>query len=175
MRKSSTNPRKRRVIAILKPRGNFHDRVQAVGPEHFGIIPLDPAKRRSAVMASDFYGTILVKPFAVTQSRPSLQLMVENLRDQLAHREIKDVIVAIERTGRYHQASQPNTRRSVRYCWTQGLGQWIGGWSVFIPPSARGNRGMELRNRHNRYLLRRSLTVISLQPKELMMQIMALS
>src|ERR1700724_127212 len=102
MRKSSKSLNKRHMIAVLKPQGNFHDRVQAVGPEHFGIIAVDPAKRRSTVMATDFYGTILVKPFTVTQSRPSLELMVESLREQLARREIGDLVVAIERTGRYH-------------------------------------------------------------------------
>ena len=43
---------------------------------------------------------------------------------------------------RWRQASQPNTRRQARYCWTQGLGQWISGWSVLklLPGSLRCDR-----------------------------------
>jgi hypothetical protein len=31
---------------IGKPTGQIQERVQAVGPEHFGIVPVDCAKRR---------------------------------------------------------------------------------------------------------------------------------
>ena len=32
---------------IGKPSGQIQQRVQAVGPEHFGVVPVDCAKRRS--------------------------------------------------------------------------------------------------------------------------------
>jgi hypothetical protein len=35
------------VIHLGKPQGILAPRVQAVGPEHFGIVAVDPAKARS--------------------------------------------------------------------------------------------------------------------------------
>ena len=35
---------------IGKPNGQVQDRVQAVGPEHFGVVAVDCAKRRSKWM-----------------------------------------------------------------------------------------------------------------------------
>jgi transposase len=76
--------------------------VRAVGPEHFGIVAIDPAKHRSAVMIADFYGKMLVEPFTVEHSRTELSLFVTRLRMELARHHIRDAIIAIERTGRFH-------------------------------------------------------------------------
>ena len=59
---------KRRKLAGLKnrfigqPNGQIQERVQAVGPEHFGIVAVDCAKRRSKWMLCNFYGKVLVEP-----------------------------------------------------------------------------------------------------------------
>jgi len=47
---------------IGKPTGQIQQRVQAVGPEHFGIVAVDCAKRRSKWMLCNFYGKVLVEP-----------------------------------------------------------------------------------------------------------------
>src|SRR5690348_2967182 len=64
---SATQHRPRRRSARLvpvthlgKPQGLLAPRVQAVGPEHFGIVAVDPAKARSYWMLADFYGRILI-------------------------------------------------------------------------------------------------------------------
>ena len=41
---------------IGKPGGQIQERVQAVGPEHFGVVAVDCAKRRSKWMLCDFFG-----------------------------------------------------------------------------------------------------------------------
>ena len=95
-------PRSRRPDAVHKPRGSFHPRVQAAGPEHFGIVAVDCAKARSKWMLTDFYGRILIPPTVVEHNRPAFDDAIARLRQAIRDHDLKDLIVAIERTGRYH-------------------------------------------------------------------------
>jgi transposase len=95
-------PRARRPDAVQKPHGSFHPRVQMVGPEHFGIVAVDCAKARSKWMLADFYGTILVPPTIVAHNRVAFGEAIDRLRQAARDHDLKDLIVAVERTGRYH-------------------------------------------------------------------------
>src|SRR5437588_4576379 len=104
-----TTPRRTRSRsseALHKPGGTFHPRVQKVGPEHFGIVAVDCAKRRSKWLFADFYGNVLVPPTPVEHNRPALEAALARLRQAIATHDIRDVIVAVERTGRYHRLPQ---------------------------------------------------------------------
>lgn len=92
----------RRPDVLQKPRGIIHPRVQQVGPEHFGIVAIDCAKARSKWMLSDFYGNVLVPPAIVEHDRPGFDGAVAALRQAMEQRQVLDVLVAVERTGRYH-------------------------------------------------------------------------
>ena len=92
----------RRPHQIHKPNGSVHPRVQKVGPEHFGIVAVDCAKARSKWMLADFYGNVLIEPTELDHSRPAIQAAVEQVREVCAGRQIRDLIVVVERTGRYH-------------------------------------------------------------------------
>ena len=94
--------RSRRPDAVQKPRGAFHPRVQKVGPEHFGIVSVDCAKARSEWMLADFYGRVLIPPTTVAHNRPALDAALDQLRQAIRDHDLKDLLVAIERTGRYH-------------------------------------------------------------------------
>ena len=94
--------RARRSDAVQKPRGTFHPRVQKVGPEHFGIVRVDCAKARSKWMLADFFGTLLIAPTIVEHRRPALDAAIEQLRQAMQQHDLRDLLVAIERTGRYH-------------------------------------------------------------------------
>ena len=96
----------RRPEVLQKPRGVIHPRVQKVGPEHFGIVSVDCAKARSKWMLCDFYGNVLLPPTVVEHNRPALTAATTQLRQAMAEHDLRDVIVAIERTGRYHHATQ---------------------------------------------------------------------
>src|SRR6516164_3151678 len=48
-------------------------------------------------MLADFYGTILVPPTTVAYNRPAFDAAIARLRQA-----VRDHVVAIERTGRYH-------------------------------------------------------------------------
>jgi transposase len=94
--------RGRKQQIIQKPRGVIHPRVQQVGPEHFGILSVDCAKARSKWMLCDFYGNVLVAPTQVEHNRLGLELAVLTARDAMAKHDLRDLLVAVERTGRYH-------------------------------------------------------------------------
>lgn len=103
--KTRTHRRKPQMV-VHKPRGAFHPRVQKVGPEHFGIVCVDCAKARSKFMVTDFYGNILVPPTPLEHNRLDLEAAIARVRTAFATHSIQDSLVAIERTGRYHQIVQ---------------------------------------------------------------------
>lgn len=108
MATASTSKKRRppRPHLIHKPRGVLHPRVQAVGPEHFGIVSIDCAKARSKWMLADFYGRVLVPPTILEHNQAGFQAALQALRDAIAQHGLKDLIVAVERTGRYHRPVQ---------------------------------------------------------------------
>jgi transposase len=91
---------------IGKPRGVLHPRVQQVGPEHFGIVCCDCHKDSSKFLLADFYGNVLIPPTVVAHNRPDLDAAVAQVRTAFATHNIRDGLVAIERTGRYHRLVQ---------------------------------------------------------------------
>jgi transposase len=102
----SKKRRRTQTHLIHKPRGVLHPRVQAVGPEHFGIVSVDCAKARSKWMLADFYGRVLVPPTVVEHTRAGFEAALRALRDAIGRHALKDLIVAVERTGRYHRPVQ---------------------------------------------------------------------
>src|SRR5438128_11536357 len=88
---------------LQKPSGVIHPRVKKVGPEHFGIVCVDCAKARSKWMLCDFFGNVLVAPVEVEHQRPALEQAIARLRQACAAHQLRDLLVAIERTGNYHR------------------------------------------------------------------------
>jgi len=76
--------------------------VQQVGPEHFGIVAIDCAKARSKWMLCDFYGKVLVPPTVVAHSQGHFAVAIAEVREAVSRHAVRDVVVAIERTGTYH-------------------------------------------------------------------------
>ena len=101
-KRSSKKSKSRAAEFLQKPRGVIHPRVQKVGPEHFGIVCVDCAKARSKWMLTDFYGRVLVPPTEVAHNRVELAGAVAQVRAALTLHDLRDCLVAIERTGRYH-------------------------------------------------------------------------
>jgi transposase len=91
---------------LQKPRGQFTARVQAVGPDHFGILSVDVAKARSKFMFADFYGNVLIPPTLLTHAQGDFAAAIDHLRVVLRDHHILDLVVAIERTGTYHRPVQ---------------------------------------------------------------------
>ena len=89
-------------FALHKANGVVHPRVQAVGPEHFGLVCFDCAKARSKWILCDFYGKVLVEPRTVEHQRGQLAMTVAQVCEGAQQHQLKDLVIAIERTGNYH-------------------------------------------------------------------------
>jgi len=111
-----TKTRKRKSIGtkkrfIGKPAGQIQERVQAVGPEHFGVVAVDCAKRRSKWMLCNFFGKVVVEPTSVEHSTGGLREMTQLVARTCQAEGLTDVIVAVEMTGIYHKPVQRAFRK----------------------------------------------------------------
>ncbi|MEO9590992.1 IS110 family transposase [Rhodopirellula bahusiensis] len=88
---------------IGKPTGHVQERVQQCGPQHFGIIAVDCAKRRSKWMLCDFFGRVLIEPTMVEHRRGDFATMIALINDACQAEGITDRIAAVEMTGIYHK------------------------------------------------------------------------
>lgn len=107
--RKSTGSKKR---FIGKPAGQIQERVQAVGPEHFGVVSVDCAKRRSKWMLCNFYGKVIVEPTAVDHSTGGLRVMTQLAKEACREAGLIDSIVAVEMTGIYHKPVQRAFRQA---------------------------------------------------------------
>jgi Transposase len=106
---SSRAPRRgqsRQNFLIQKPNGDLSPRVQAVGPDHFGILAVDCAKARSRYLLADFFGRILLEPATLPHARGGFQAAIDRVRQAVHQHALADLVVAIERTGDYHRPVQ---------------------------------------------------------------------
>jgi len=104
--KSSRRGAARAAFVLQKASGQLTPRVQAVGPEHFGILCFDCAKQRSRYFLADFYGRVVLEPSTLNHSRGDLQAAIDRVRQASAQHQLADLVVAIERTGEYHRPVQ---------------------------------------------------------------------
>lgn len=89
-----------------KPTGQIQGRVQKAGPEHFGVVAVDCAKRRSKWMLCNFYGKVLVEPTTVEHTVGGLKAMMMLVAHACKSEGLTDSIVAVEMTGIYHKPVQ---------------------------------------------------------------------
>lgn len=101
-RRKSSSKNAQRVV-LQKPNGVLHPRVQTVGPEHFGVVSVDVAKFRSKWMLCDFYGNVIIEPVHVEHGKSGFENAIQCLRRAIVVHELNDVVVAVERTGNYHE------------------------------------------------------------------------
>jgi len=99
-------------FVVVKPTGQLTARVHDVGPEHFGIVAIDCAKARSRYFLADFYGRPLLEPTTLPHSRGDVQAAIDRLRQAIHEHQLRDVLVAIERTGEYHRPVQRAFRQA---------------------------------------------------------------
>jgi len=90
-------------VHLGKPSGVLGPRVQSVGPEHFGIVAVDCAKASSKWMLTDFYGKVLIAPTVVRHGRDAFDRAIAQIRQAKASHQLEDLVVVVERTGRYHR------------------------------------------------------------------------
>ena len=101
-----------KAFVLQKPTGQLTARVQAVGPEHFGIACFDCAKARSRWFLADFYGRVLLEPATVAHTAGDLHAALDRLRQAQQQHDLRDLVVALERTGEYHRPPQRAFRQA---------------------------------------------------------------
>jgi hypothetical protein len=119
-RKDLTMPRSRTVrpcrarkgFVLQRPNGLVTPRVQAVGAEHFGIVAIDCAKHRSRYFLADFFGRVLLEPTTLPHTQGDFQAAIDRIRLAMLQHDLKDIVVAIERTGEYHWPVQHAFRQA---------------------------------------------------------------
>lgn len=99
----SRRRRRQRRHEVHKPAGVLHPRVEKVGPQHFGVVSVDCAKARSKWMLADFFGKVLIEPVEVAHTQAGFRAAIERFRQAVHDHRLDDLVVAVERTGRYHQ------------------------------------------------------------------------
>lgn len=97
---------------IGKPSGVIQQRVQEVGPQRFGIVSVDCAKRRSKWMLCDYFGRVIIEPTTVEHHAGALKSMTEQVAAACETEGIRDSIVAVEMTGVYHKPIQAVFRKA---------------------------------------------------------------
>jgi transposase len=103
---SSASRRVTRTFFVHKPRGEFHARVESVGPQHFGIVCVDCAKARSKFLFVDFFGKVLIPPTVLEHQQSEFEAAHNRINEACRQHQIKDRLIAIERTGLYHAPVQ---------------------------------------------------------------------
>lgn len=114
MFQSRRSPKRRspKFFVVHKPHGQIHQRVQNVGPEHFGIVSIDCAKLRSKFCLCDFYGKVLIPPTLLPHCQDDFRNAITLIHQTMQQHQLRDLIVAIERTGTYHRPVQDAFRRA---------------------------------------------------------------
>jgi transposase len=77
--------------------------IRQAGPEHVGVLLVDSGKRHFAVRLGNFLGDCLWEPEPVRCHRPGLESMMVEVEKQMARHGLVELVVGIERTGRWHQ------------------------------------------------------------------------
>jgi transposase len=109
---AARSAKNRKTFQLQKPNGQLTPRVQAVGPEHFGIVAIDCAKARSRYFLADFYGHTLLEPTTLAHTRGDFQAAIDRLRQASRQHDLRDLVVLIERTGEYHRPVQRAFRQA---------------------------------------------------------------
>ena len=111
-RARSASRRSRKTVLVQKPNGVLSGRVQAVGPQCFGIVGIDVAKQRMKMMLCDFFGKCLIPPTEFDQTNGGLRTAIDAVRRAQQQAGLKDLVIAIERTGEYHRPVQRAFRQA---------------------------------------------------------------
>jgi transposase len=85
----------------------LRQRVRKIGGEKFGVLVVDSSKKNAEVWLTDFYGEPLweeSRTFPITGGH--LTEMINVVGGTCRERGLKDLVVGIEQTGRYHRPIQ---------------------------------------------------------------------
>ena len=103
-RRGKSQSSSRNTRNLQKPNGVIAPRVKEVGGDRFAIVCVDPAKHRSEWMMADYFGNLLIEPQTLEHQAAFFKLAIAQIREAQQQHDIQDMIVVVERTGRYYLA-----------------------------------------------------------------------
>jgi transposase len=103
-RRSRSSPRP--PSSLHKPRGLINDRAAKVGPAHFGIACFDSHKGQTQWLLADYFGNVLLPSASLEHNQPALDDAIAQLQAARQQHDLQDLIVVVERTGRFHRTVQ---------------------------------------------------------------------
>jgi|WetSurMetagenome_2_1015567.scaffolds.fasta_scaffold63090_1 hypothetical protein len=90
------------TVSLQRKDEALSTRIRQVGPERFGLLLVDSGKRNFAVRLTNFFGDCLWEPEPVRSQRMALESMIAEVHRQMATHGLSELVVGIERTGRWH-------------------------------------------------------------------------
>jgi transposase len=99
---SQKTPRRVSFPVCTPRKGELGTRVEAVGPKRFGVVAIDCAKNASRWRLADFYGRCLIPPTTLPHRAADFEAAIQAVKQAVSTHEIADLVVVVERTGRYH-------------------------------------------------------------------------
>ena len=107
--------RGRGTISSKKPNLNaITERVKKVGPEHFGILAIDPSKKICACHLTNFYGEILMPMIDVEKNISSMNAFIGKIERIIDEYKLGDLVVGLEMSGSYYHV----IKRILKKRWT---------------------------------------------------------
>jgi len=85
----------------------LRQRVRKIGGDKFGVLVVDSSKKNAELWLTDFYGEPLweeSRTFPITEGH--MNEMINVVGGTCRERGLKDLVVGIEQTGRYHRPIQ---------------------------------------------------------------------
>ena len=82
---------------------SFVERVRGVEPERLLAVPIDVGKRAAAALVCDFWGEVIVAPFAFSLDERGLETFARAVASAGAERGASWTRVGLEQAGHYHQ------------------------------------------------------------------------
>lgn len=107
----------KKSTAVLGKKGNpekIRARIRDVGADKFGLVTIDPHKEKAACRMVDFYGKEFMAPCDFSNTVGGLANLTGEIITQIERNKLKDIVVCIERTGRYHCA----VKHAMEQQWT---------------------------------------------------------
>jgi len=96
----NVRPEQRKTSFCKSPRAPS-PRSRWWGPSTFGIVAIDCPKARSRLHPRNFYCRTILEPATSSTMRGDLQAAIDRIRWHARAHDLKEVVVAIERTGEY--------------------------------------------------------------------------
>lgn len=107
MNKHRRNGHRRGTKCRKRIDNGLRQRVRKIGGDKFGVLVVDSSKKNAELWMTDFYGEPLweeSRTFPITDGH--LNEMIHVVRGTCREHGLKDLVVGIEQTGRYHRPVQ---------------------------------------------------------------------